>query len=426
MIFEKWISKAVEKRVQMTLKAMNFNLGMNVGIGATYADNQLKNLYDASYNSNVDFYSVIKRIATKFAQLPRYEYRKKEKKHLDEFITDSELSALLLNPNSVAGADLFFESICSHYLLSGEAFIWKNRGGTEQGKPVELYVIPSQNVEVVADKNDVFGVSGYIFDMDGQRIPIPKEDMIHWKTFNPNFNRYTGEHLRGFSPIQPQKKVLTQSNASTDAMVAMFQNGGAKGVLFNETFDNLDEVQRGQIKDVIDTKINSTRVKSSVATIQGKWSYLDIGKDSVDMQLVEANEMTVKRFCNANGLPYELFQSDTTFANKEQAWMFFITNTLMPLASSLDAEMNRSLIPDFKTNTSIATDFSDLPEMAELKKRGVEAANIAWWITPNEKRKMMMEEPIKDVNMDKIYIPSGFVELTQANMPIGENIDFVE
>lgn len=330
----------------------------------------------------------------------------------------------MLHPNDHCGADLFFESIVSHYLLSGEAFIWKNRGGLEQGKPVELYVIPSQNIEVVADKTDVFGISGYVFDMNGQRLPIPKEDMIHWKTFNPNFDVYTGEHLRGFSPVKAQKKVLTQSNASTDAMVAMFQNGGARGVIFNELYGDLDEVQRTQIKDVIDAKINSNRVKSAVATLQGKWGYLDIGKDSVDMQLVEANEMTVKRFCNANGLPYELFQSDTTFANKEQAWMFFITNTLMPLASGLDSEFNRSLVPDFKTTNFIATDFSELPEMAALSSKLVDSADKAWWKTGNEKRKMTNDEPLDDPNMDKIYIPSGYIELSQANQPLGDNVPF--
>ena len=142
------------------------------------------------------------------------------------------------------------------------------------------------------------------------------------------------------------------------------------------------------------------------------------------MQLIEANEMTVKKFCNANGLPFELFQSDTTFANKEQAWMFFITNTLMPLASSMDAEFNKNLVPDFGIGTFIATDFSELPEMSKMKKESVDAANTAWWLTPNEKRKMMMEEPIMDLNMDKIYIPSGYIELGQANIPLGDNVNF--
>ena len=156
-----------------------------------------------------------------------------------------------------------------------------------------MYVIPPDKIELVPDPNDLQAVLGYLFDIHGRQIPLPKEDVIHWKTFTPEFDAYERTHLRGFDPLRPLKRRLQQDNDAMEAAVAMFQNGGAKGVLFNETYTDLTPEQSTQIKGVIDRKINNTEMKAAVASLQGKWGYLDIGKDSVDMELLKSQQITL-------------------------------------------------------------------------------------------------------------------------------------
>jgi hypothetical protein len=82
----------------------------------------------------------------------------------------------------------------------------------------------------------------------------------------------------------------------------------------------------------------------------------------------------------------------------------------------LDGELNRSLLPDFKEQGFVSTDFSELPEMQTMRLKSVEAAAQAWWLTPNEKRAMMMEEEKPEKEMNEVYIPSTFVPIKEINM----------
>jgi HK97 family phage portal protein len=431
---EKLITKAVDSALSRLVSQQVMRIGFNQ---AVYVSNDTYTLFEKAYIENITFFSVIDRIAEKFGHLPRRTYKPKEGqkslrikgfnlKHLEDSIAEGELSNLLMNPNVFEGQDAFFYKIALSYKGCGEAFIWKNRGGTLGGKPVELYVIPPWCMHPVGD-GTLFGISMYKLDVDGQFIDIPKEDIIHWKKPSLSLDS-TGSHLRGANPLIPQKRTIEESNSAQDSTVAMMQNGGARAIVFNETLNDLTPEQMDQYTGVVNRKINTNDRKGAVATVQGKWGMLDLSKGAVDLQLMEAHEKVIKAICNANGLPYELFQSDTAFANKEQAWAFFITNTLMPMAASFDGELNRSLKPDFKTNETIATDFTDLPEMQTMTLKAVDAAAKAWWKTPDERRAMTMDEPLGTPEMQKIYIPSGFVPIEDAaidmSQPEGDEKDY--
>lgn len=419
---KKAVDQGVINRLANILKPILF------GQYAVYPESDQLPLLHDSYEKNIDFYAVINRIAKKFAHPPRYVFSKDEEKRskgrmrrkdLDDLKIDNELSKLLQTPNEYQGQDQFFELVALNFLLSGEVFIWKNRGGIEGRAPLELYILPSQHMTVKPDPTNYFGVSGYQMNMSGLISDIAKEDIIHWKTPNIFHDRAMGLHLRSFSPLIPQKRTIAAANAARDAQTSMFQNGGAKGALVRKDLGDLSREQKEILDEVMKRKINSTDMKAAVAALQGDWNYLDMGLSSVDMQLLEADESLIKKFCNANGLPFELFESATQYANKEQAWMFFITNTLIPMTSSLDSELNRALAPDFGDGI-IMTDWSEMPEIQQMRLKAVDAAEKAWWLTPNEKREMMMAEEMTDPTMDKIYIPSTLIPIDEAGVTLND------
>lgn len=367
-------------------KAMSFP-GYMIGGSPTFFN---WSQHSRAYQENDTVYSVVKKIATKCAAVPIYSYKKtkdtqkykaistgrqtkesvrrlfiERAKALDEVDTDSKLAKLLQSPNPSQGSDAFFEGIFSFRIYRGEVFIWLNRGGTINGEVLEMYVIPPDNMILVPDPVDLYGVKHWLFEVNGAQIPIPKEDIIHWKSFNPVFDAVTREHLRGFDPMKPLKRRVQQDNDSMDAAVAMFQNGGAKGVLFNEDYANLSPDQETQMRGVIDRKINNKELKAAVAALQGKWGYLDIGKDSVDMELLEAQELTLSRIANALGADPDLFISGQSFSNKEWAQKNLVLQTVMPLCTSLRDELNRNLIPSFKGLFFADFDFGLIPELQD-------------------------------------------------------------
>ena len=150
-----------------------------------------------------------------------------------------------------------------------------------------------------------------------------------------------------------------------DAAVAMFQNGGAKGILYNETLDQLTPDQQSQLKGVVDGKINNKFIKGAVATLQGKWGYADLGATSVDMELLKSQTITLERIALALGVDPDILIPGQSFSNKEWAQKKFVTDLVMPLCNSLRDELNRSLRSDFKGNLFIDFDLSLLPELQE-------------------------------------------------------------
>lgn len=367
-------------------KAMTFN-GYAVGGVPAYLpwENNSK-----AYQENDTVYTVVKRASMKAANVPLYAYKSKSDirkyksistgnqtrqslhryfieraKALDEVDTNSDLAKLLQNPNPMQGADAFYEGIFSFRILRGEAFIWLNRGGIEGGRVLEMYLIPPDLMALDPDPVDLYRVKQWLFQVNGAQLPIAVEDIIHWKSFNPEFDAVQRTHLRGFDPLKPMKRRVQQDNDSQDAAVAMFQNGGAKGVIFNEDYTSLTEVQESQMRGVIDRKLNNTQVKSAVAALQGKWGYLDIGKDSVDMDLIKSQDLTLSRIANALGVDADVFLSGQTFSNKEWSNRNMVLQLIMPLCNSLRDELNRKLVPAFKGQYFCDFDFSLVPELQE-------------------------------------------------------------
>lgn len=361
-----------------------------VGNRAIYPDMKADQLIKDGFSGNDAVYTIVSTTSKKFAAVPRGVYKddqsglKKYKaglrrgdvlkvkhaiKSIGEQILDGDYERLMKRPNPYMGQDSFFEAIYLNKEVLGEAFIWINRGDTPaegdaryKVKPLELYVLPPQHVELIADEADVMGVSGYVLNNSGSRVPLKKEDVIHWRTYNPNYDPVTREHIRGLSPLKAGEKLLTANDSSKDAMVAMFQNDGAKGVIFNETFDSLTPQQRDQVQSVINKKVNNRDVKGAVATLQGKWGYIDLGKSSVDMDLLNAQDMSFSRLCNLFRVSPNLFLAGQTRDNLREARKDLITNKIMPDALSLDDELNRVLSKSFQGQVFMS-DFSTLPEM---------------------------------------------------------------
>jgi HK97 family phage portal protein len=328
------------------------------------------------------------------------------------------------------GQDSYYSLIYTFFKLTGNAFIWLNRGDNdliEGDKRYDLpiynmWVLPSQYVVINVDREIMFGeITGYTFYDSGQPIYLAKEDVLHWKTPNPVYDSYNFTQKYGMSPLQPGLKLLTQDIAQTEAAVAMFQNGGARGVLANKTFNNLSKEQVTQADNAINTKINNRAMRSAVAQLPGDWVYLFMGQSAVDMELLDAQDATFNKLCNLLGCNPQIFGSkDTTFNNVEQARKDLITNAIAPDACSFKDEENRVLLRAFgydKAQFAIDIDISDLPELADDMDKITTRVISNWTLTPNERREELGFDPLPDPNMDLIYAPNNQTLLDDLAMP---------
>jgi HK97 family phage portal protein len=396
------------------------------------------NAITEGFNKTAAVYSIVMRDAEKFGVIPRYVYSAKnkeeksyhktyQKKSFDAEKVNNKLAELLNRPNEYESQDAFFTKLRAYYKASGEAFIWLNRGDIAEldtaaamKKPVlEMYVLPSQYVDVVPDLGNMFGVSDYILNC-GKKLRLGKANVIHWKATNLDFDLSTGEHLRGMTSMRPGADTIQQYKDATKASVRMYQNDGAKGITFNEQLGSMSPSQEAALRGVIDKKINNNDVKGAVAYLQGKWGYVDIGKSNTDLGLLEGKNLTWKEMCFLFNVPYYFFNPEIAYADANRSMVDWISNSIVPGCKQLDGEMNRYLPEAFglKGQVFIGSDVSELPEVQEITFQNAERLSKLWMIKPNEIRETLGYES-DGTELDEYWIPPGISPLSQFNDGMG-------
>lgn len=446
------ILRRMDQRYESSLNAPELRQMRMIQIGAmpVYPDAKLET-YIKAYTENASVFSIVNLAARKFSFIPRYvmkvekEDQEKSYKSLMKkgqwqkaislqrkaYTQDVKgkaklLNDLLLRPNPYQGQDAFFFSVYVSKCIYGESFTWLNRGDIEgmtdeqadQQPVLEMYWMPANFINVIPDEQDVYGIAGYEFMINGQRVWVRKNDVIHWKTFNPLFDATTRLHLRGHPPLKSGAKILTQDESSTDAAVAMYQNGGARGVLFEKSLRNLTPTQKSAIEDIVAKRINNVDLKSAVANLQGDWGYIDIGKDSVDMQLLEGNDKAFAKLCHLFGVPPGLFLIDQTYENQRSNRKRMLSELIIPDCASFNDEMNRMLLPAFGLKQDkVEPDYSELPEMQEDMKDMITYLKDSP-ITPNEFRDALGYDPLTLEGMDMIYQDSNKVPVEMVGIEL--------
>lgn len=413
---------------------------INIGTREVMPDINSQAAITEGYNANAAVYSIVKTDADKFAAIPRYvadakklEEKKgkvplqfkalmKAERNKPNSVLPS-LEKLLNRPNPYQGQAAFFKTVRSYYKVCGEGFIWLNKGDTE-GKtetelattPVlEMYPLPSHRMRVVPDPENPWGILGYILQAGSMDIPFRKDEIIHWKDTNLVFDLTTREHLRGMSPLKPGAATLQQNNDATRSSIRMYQNDGAKGAMYNKSMAKMTPQQESDIRSVIDRKINNNDVKGAVAALNGEWGYLDLGKTSVDLDLLNGKQLSFKELCYLQQVPYEIFETSTSYSNKAEAQKGWVTNSIIPASKELDDELNRVLLRSFALEgvAIIQCDYSELPELQADMKALTEWLKEAWWIYPNEKRELQGYEKSTDPLMDEPWVPQNLTPMSQ-------------
>jgi len=431
-----------------TILPNNFPLASQVAIQqgiVTWQGGNAKSFVDDGYVGNDIVYSIVKLITDKAKLAPFHVYKvvderaakqykammaqpdkiesfrtleQLHKKAYELYTGDTRLNELLTYPN---GEDTFgdlVEQWCGFKLITGNSFIYGKliEGGANNGKPFELYALPSQYMAVIANIN-VFPPTrvGYQLYYGSMWSFDPKE-ILHDKYFNPQWN-VTGNQLYGQSPLMAAARNLTRSNEAKTAAVASFQNGGPAGVLFmnDDRFDPISGQQQAQaLKKAVSEKGGSLNF-NSIAVSGYKVDWKQIGLSPVELNIIESEKWDMKALCNIYGVPSQLLNDadNKTYNNQIEGEKALTLRCAIPLLVGIRDNLNRKLRSDWGyagQNIYIDFDPTVYAELESNKADQVKWLNEAWWIAPKQKMDIMgLEIPpyIDQIEMEKLYIPSS-------------------
>lgn len=427
---------------------MNSQIAIERGI-VTWQGADQRSFVDDGYVANDIVYSIIKLITDKAKIAPFHVYKvvdekaaKKykslaaqkdinlkeletlHKKAYELYTGDQRLNELLKYPNEEDCWSDLVEQWCGFKLITGNSFIYGKliEAGNNQGKPYELFALPSQYMAIIANIN-VFPPTRAGYQLYyGQMWSFDTKEILHDKYFNPQWG-VTGGQLYGQSPLRAAAKNLTRSNEAKTAAVASFQNGGPAGVLFmnDERFDPTSGQQQAQaLKTAVSQKGGSANF-NSIAVSGYKVDWKQIGLSPVELNIIESEKWDLKALCNIYGVPSQLLNdSDSkTYNNQREGEKALTLRCAIPLLNALTENLNRKLHTDWGykgTNLYVDYDLSVFGELEANKSEQTEWLDKAWWISPKQKLDIMnIEVPdyIPTEELEKLYIPTGLQTIDQ-------------
>jgi HK97 family phage portal protein len=332
------------------------------------------------------------------------------RKHSLVELDHTELHEVLKRPNPAQSYNAWLQEIIAFGKLTGNRYIFgiAPDTGINKGKYKELYVLPSQNMEIHSG-GIMEPIKEYTLSYNGT-YRIAADDVCHIKDFNPYYDG-TGSHLYGMSPLHSGLRVLQANNEAVTTGVKYLQNQTARGVLMSEEGD-LSEEQARMLKQKFKEQNQGADKAGDLVITPKKLSWINFGLTTSDLSLIEQYNASIKDLCNIYSVPVQLLNNTdaSTYNNMKEAKKALYQNAVIPELIKIREELNRWLTPKYGQNLYIDFDFSVIPELQEEMDKVVQQMSNAWWITPNEKRAAMSYGADEDsAFMNDYYIPANLI-----------------
>jgi len=378
--------------------------------------------YLKSYTGNGDVFTVINKITEPASTVPIYQYDKN-----DEEVENGRMITLLNNPNPYMNRAELIEAALSFYLLFGDCYTSFERisNGLNAGLPLRLNILPPQFIEIIL--GTVFDpVAGYKFAFGSNTMDYEKDQVLHWKEFNPDYNAQGG-HLKGMSRLKPILKSVTGSDSGYDALVAAFQHMGAVGLLTligeDEKGMKLGKAQLSAIKNQYKREYTGANNAGKIVVTNWDHKWTNFGLTPVELGILQALGSFKGAICDAYNVPTMLLSGsqDRTYMNYPEACRALWTDAIKPSLDAYLDKLSHWLGPFFgEEDNYLRADYSGIDVLQKDTAKLVAWMVLARSFTKNEIREAAGFEMLSDPAMDLVYESAGTIPLSEAGlMPEG-------
>ena len=370
-----------------------FGLALNYNGWSTYKTSQSLALSAV--------YRCVEVITNGVASLPVKLYRTDEKGFKYEM--HNNLSFILSKkPTGKINAFTFYKLIVKDILLQGNAYALILRNG--KGEVIGLQYIQAGLVSPI-DRGDrieyqVTGIKGF----------VRQEDILH-------FMNYTDNGVYGISVLTHARRTLGIADYGENASENFYKSGGCTTGFLK--FDGPSSgKQREEILSAWNQATGGVRNQpNGIPVLPANVNYTQLSVNPADAQLLESREFSIVEICRFFGVsPTKCFDlTHASYDNSEMAELAFLNDTLRPLLTKIEMEMETKL---FKPEEGYDIKF-DVSELLRTDKKSqaeyfTKMFNLGV-LSPNDIR--------KELDMDEIE--GGDIHCAQINLTSIKNLEFV-
>jgi HK97 family phage portal protein len=300
-------------------------------------------------------------------------------------LTDHPLLRLLARPNPRLGGAAFLETVYSHLLVAGNAYL---EAVSIEGKLREIHALRPDRVRVVPGPDGWpmafdYGLGGETVRIAQEGDPIPP--ILHIALFHPLDDHY------GLSPLEAAAVALDTHNAAASWHKALLDNAARpSGALIYEGANGatLSADQFARLKTELEESFQGSANAGRPLLLEGGLDWRPMSLAPRDLDFVEARNAAAREIALAFGVPPLLLgiPGDNTYANYQEANRALLRQTVLPLIGRSMEAIAQWLEPAFGATLRIEPDLDRIEALSGEREALWRRIGNADFLTSDEKR----------------------------------------
>ena len=407
-----WFQKLLVKALPAFGKITSFMPGW---VRYSFSKISFDKLVDEGYKANAAVSACATTLQLTFPEPPLLAGYEEE----GRFIPDHTHPVMerLRKPNQDMGLAEFLQFAIAYASIGGNAYFWKQR--SVNGKVIALYPFSDAQMTPIPGTTTAEGLVGYYeYDSgDGKKIPVSKNDVIHWKWMIDPQNPW-----KGIGAIELSAREVDKDNEATSYIFALLKNNAVPPVVV--TLEDGDDSTQEQI-DAMGLKWVAKHSQGQPAFISAGMKVEQMGFDLNKLAAETLADIPETRIAanfhvppTVAGLNVGVKRSDYGDTAARKA---FTEQTLMALWRSLASELLNGLkdeYPGTPANFVLWFDTRVVGALQELEKDKRTSVNELWKSGLYTRAEAKMELGKKALPGDDVY----FVSLASEFVPAGEAV----
>jgi HK97 family phage portal protein len=284
------------------------------------------------YRESPWVYVAVNRIAEAAALTPLKVYRLDGEQRLE--VERHPLEALLDKPNPFISRFELLEQTIGMLELTGNAYWFLSGDGL--GIPMQIWPLRPDRVSIIPDENNY--VRGYVYEVDGKRIPLEAVEVVHFKRWHPANDYY------GLSALEAARMVVTTDKAMSEWNRNTFgqDNGVPAGVV--NVKKPISDAEFERIKREWRASYGGPQRRTAFLRAEDtEWQALGFSHNELDF--LHGRKTNRDEILNIFGVPVGMVSDNATEANAKVAERVFIERTLWPKLVRISQKIAQELLP---------------------------------------------------------------------------------
>jgi len=284
------------------------------------------------YQQSPWVYVAVTRIAEAGALVPLCVLQVRGEKQLQ--VERHPLENLLDNPNPAMSRFELLEATLGFLELTGNAYWFI--AGDALGLPAQIWPLRPDRMRIVPDPQHY--IRGYVYEVDGKRIPLDPVEVIHFKRWHPANDYYGLSALEAARMAVDSDRAMARWNKNTFG----HDNGVPAGIVNITDFVSDGDFER--IKREWRSSYGGGQRKTAFLR-GGTVEWQSIGLSHTDLDFLQGRQAHRDEILNIFGLPIGLLSDNATEANAKVAERQFVERTLWPKLVRLAQRITQELLP---------------------------------------------------------------------------------